>query len=184
MTRTGPSVAVAALGLALAGCAEDPGELDPETVNRLARTQGNAQGFSLSGEWTTTVEIVDCGECPPLFIVPELSMCSSLTDIFPDSGGPINTTTTVVQADGTLLVRALDLGGTGPLDADGSFIVGRVTDLTTQLSEGFVVVRVDGEIDVGDPFTTMTATLRQRVAGTVVDETIDCVQTFDIFAQR
>ncbi len=174
---------VALAGLALAGCADDPGELDPETVNRLSRTQGNAQGFGLSGEWTTTVEVIDCGDCPPLFIAPELSMCSSLTDIFPDSGGPITTSMTVVQSDGTLLLRALDLGGTGPLDADGSFVVGRVTDLTTALSQGFVVVRADGEIELGER-PTLSATLRQRVAGSVVDETIDCVQTFEIYAER
>jgi hypothetical protein len=175
---TRPFAWAALCGLLAVGCGEEAGDLDPDVVNRLARTQGNAVGFDLSGEYEIHVT-VDCGECPPVLFLPQLSMCTALGGVA-SAGADVVAIGTLVQSDGTLLINALDIGGTGPLDSDGLFAVGRVADLTTAISEGHVVLRVDGGFDLEAERPTFEATMRQRIEGKVGDLEADCLQTFDL----
>ena len=98
----------------------------------------------------------------------------------------------VVHTDGFVLLRYQDLSLTGPIDADGDFAAGGLFDMTTLVSEGDIVTRIDGEFGTNrDGDRGFEATLRHRLRGSAAVElgspdsmqSVDCTETFSVRAQ-
>ena len=174
--------------VALGGCKEEPGDLDPQVVHDLARQPGTALGLELTGDFDGELVVEDC-QCPELTSLEGLSLCQGAGPLAPDPGDSLFLAFEVVQTDGILLFRYSDLSLTGPIDEDGAFAVGGVFDMTTLFTTGKTVTRVDGEFDGPDEFTAL---IRNRLAGEVMpglgelteQQSIDCVETFTLDALR
>jgi hypothetical protein len=160
------------------GCADDPGALDREVVGELTVTAGNAVGFQRSGVYRADLEVVECTGCDAILDLGGQGMCSiGGASTFIDQ-------IEVLQTDGILLLEYRDLYSVGPLDADGMFAVGSVSDLSNALAELDVVLRIDGTFD-DDVDARFTGLVRQRTRGsTAAGELLDCHEAYEIVAER
>lgn len=168
-----------ALGLALAcACGEEPGELDPATVAALSITSGNAQGFERTGAYLATLSPVDCDGCSGLLELAAYSVC-------PITGNAERTVTlSVLQTGGVLLLGYENAAATGPIDADGAFAVGSVADISSPLTEGHVLLRIDGAFEPDAEPHAFDGLLRQRMLGRADGTEIDCTESLEISAYR
>jgi hypothetical protein len=174
-----PRVGLVPLAL-LVGCAEPYDALDPDVVNDLARTQGNALGYAYSGDYRVEFDETECGDCNVVG-VQFLGLMPCLEDPQAVDFGPLTTLVRVIHSDGVLRMHEMQVAGTGPVDADGSFAVGRVASLDAGLGEGTAVMRVDGRFDGDGAFE---ATMQQHIVGSFSDESYDCRRTFELTATR
>lgn len=151
----------AALALLLAACEREPGPLDVETLQALARHQGDAQGDAFAGDYLIVGERIGC-DCPT---VMNIDLCTVL-----GLGAPA-IPTQIFQQDGLLV---LDLAATvsyvGGVDQGGEFAVAAIIDASLVAASGEIHSRIDGEFaDSG-----FTGTLQNRLVGTYVGEDVDC----------
>lgn len=161
----------AALALLLAACEREPGPLDVETLQALARHQGDAVGEPFAGAYLILGERVGC-DCPT---VMNIDLCTVL-----GLGAPA-IPTQILQQDGLLV---LDLAGTvsyvGGVDQGGEFAVAAIIDASLIAASGEIRSRIDGEFtDAG-----FTGTLQNRLVGTYVREDVDCHATVALEAAR
>ena len=173
------------------GCKDDPGELDPDVVHDIARTPGDAVGLDLTGDYDAEVTPITC-DCPFIGPLAGLSLCQGSS---PGSTAPRETTffaLTVLQTDGLIVLRYEDLTLTGGLNADGSFSAGGIIDISTLLTSGDIITRIDGEFDDTAGIDQFEASIAHRLRGDVLalpdidNETssFDCVETFTLQATR
>lgn len=173
--------AVLASGLLCApGCGDEAGPLDRETVAALARTRGDAQGTSHTGNWAVRFEVTSC-TCPADTMV---CIDPALQEIL--TGYP-----RLIEGDGLLVVSAFDSGLfgatvvpaelSGPIDADGTFSVGSVGAGFGLLVELLTIARLDGSFDGDDAFTGVFA---QRIEGTLAEAKLDCTIELQYDATR
>lgn len=169
---------LAIVALALSGCAEDHGPLDPVTIAALARSRGDALGITHTGAWSVRFDVVTC-TCP---VSAMLCIDPALLDL-------ISAYAEVVEGDGFLTMSVdstepqLSFGAelSGAINADGSTSVGFVTNGLGLNAELLVVGRVDGEFDGPDAFTGF---YQQRAKGQFGEETVDCGIDLDVDAER
>lgn len=174
------------------GCKDEPGELDPDVVHDIARTPGDAMGLALTGDYDAEVTPITC-DCPFIGPLAGLSLCQNgsldSTDV------PAETTffaLSVLQTDGLIVLRYKDFTLTGGLNADGSFSAGGVIDISTLLTSGKIITRIDGEFDDTADIDQFDASIAHRLRGDVLplpdidNETssFDCVETFTVQATR
>ncbi len=172
--------AVLASGLLCApGCGDEAGPLDRETVAALARTQGDAQGTSHTGNWEVRFEVTSCS-CPANTMV---CIDPALQDVLAGYAR-------LIEGDGLLVVSASEsemfgLGPfaelSGPIDADGTFSVGSVGAGFGLLVELLTIARLDGSFDGDDAFTGVFA---QRIEGTLDETKLDCATELQLDATR
>lgn len=166
------------LALVLLGaCGAEPDPLDPEVIDDVAKSGGDAEGDARSGTYriaATTTRACDCQE------VQGIDLCdASLTQLGDGSS------VVLTQTDGYLLLEPANapvpLALTGSLDAAGAFDLGGLYDLSSVLGEGDLVTRLTGEFSGDDRFTAL---LRTRVSGTLDGESVDCRTEVDVTGER
>lgn len=167
-------------GALAAGCAEADDDLDSDVVNALAVTEGNALGFDRTGDYTASLTELECSGCVGLLELAPYSACA-LT-----AAGSIPATIAIsaLQTDGVLLLGYDGTATTGPLDADGAFAVGAVVDLSTPVSDGHAVMRIDGEFLPDAEPDRFDAEIRRRITGRAESNRIDCFERFALEAYK
>lgn len=186
----GGSVA-AVLALALTSCQETPGELDPQVVHDLSRQPGDGLDLDLTGTYSGQITIVECG-CPELDALTDRTLCNGIGGIVPEVGQTGFVSFEVVQTDGILMLRLETLSLTGPIYEDGEFSVGGLFDMTTAVSTGNIVSRIDGTFDVDSNRNDLEALAQVRLKGDAAfdidsmdDRTsLDCVERYEIVGSR
>jgi len=173
-----------ALGLACAllapGCAEEPGELDPEVVHALSRRPGDAVGLARSGFYDVDLTLVSC-DCPDYAGLEILTPCPDTA-----TGDAYFISVELIQADGLILIRMADESITGGLNVDGTFSTGGVFDLSSPLASIEYVTRLDGTFDPESFNGEFEATLLRHLEGDAVtgaDATrtnVDCGEHFEL----
>jgi hypothetical protein len=160
--------------LAATGCPEDPDPLDPEVLTELARSRGDAQGIEHTGVYQGTFEVLECG-CSELDVPFNPSLCASI-EAAEAIGLPRVAELELVQADGTVRLRALGLGDFfeeqasllpvfyGPLQADGRFSAAGVLEADALAVQGRVLGRIDGVIEPSDEVWSLVGEYQQRYA--------------------
>lgn len=166
------------VALALAGCGEENGPLDPTTIAALSRTRGDALGVTHTGIWAVRFEVVAC-TCP---VSADLCFDPALLNL-------ISAYAQVVEGDG-FLTMSVDSAETqlafgaelsGPINADGTASVGFVDNGFALNAELLVLGRMDGEFDGPDAFSGF---FQQRAKGQYGENTVDCGADLDIDAER
>lgn len=162
--------------LGLWGCSQsevDP--LDHDVVADLGSQQGDASGLDASGRYLVVFEEERC-DCDVGGIQALASLCRAIRrPSLLTQGTEMN----VVQAEGQvsllpeeaqfqtsveLQIREL----VGPLNADGTFSAGFVSDFVS-LSRGRVLLRADGDFEDLDTTTpTISGTLAYRIQGDIL----------------
>ena len=192
----GGSVVSSAAVLALAstistGCRETPGELDPQVVHDLSRQPGDSEDLDLTGTYSGQITIAECG-CPEIEALKERSLCNGIDGVNPEVGQSGFVSFEVVQTDGILMLRLDPLSLTGPIYEDGNFSVGGLFDMTTALSTGNIVSRMDGTFDLDSNRRDIEALAQVRFNGDAAfdiestdDRTsLDCVERYEIVGSR
>ena len=167
-------------GLLAAGCADEPGEFDPETVHALSRRPGDATGLERSGFYDVDMTLVTC-DCPDYAGLEILTPCPDAA-----AGDAYFISIELIQADGLILIRFADESITGGLNLDGTFSTGGVFDLSSPLASIEYVTRLDGAFDPESFTGRFDATLIRRLKGDAVTGTdatrtdIDCGEHFEL----
>jgi len=163
--------AMGALALAAPGCYDGYDPLAPEVLAEVMRSRGDAQGFERSGVYEGSVEPLDCG-CTDLDGGLTVSLCTALDDAA--AFGLANLQLELVQAEGSVRLRALGLGGFfeaqapllpvfyGPLHADGSMSAAGVIEADVLAVQGQVLARIDGTIERDGDEWHLVADYQQR----------------------
>lgn len=165
--------------LAGSGCAagEPSDPLDPALIRELSTAQGSASGSARAGAWRFGFTTAAC-DCPELALDGQsLALCELATL------RPLDAT--VSEFDGHLIVEfpaAVLSALTGPIDADGSFSVAGLHDVSTIAGPLELIGRLDGSVDGGDALATGDAA--QRLIGELSGEPIDCRWTGEFVAER
>lgn len=173
------------------GCAEDPGELDRDVVHDLSRQPGDANSLLLSGNYDAQLVPVECG-CPQSAVLEGLSLCQGTGLLSPMVGDTLFITFDVVQSGGLLLMRYYDRSVTGGIYESGDFALGGVFDMSSLVTSGEIVTRLDGTFDTTGTTDRFESMMRLRLHGeaavSLSDEddrmSIDCVETFELTARR
>jgi hypothetical protein len=165
-----------AVALAAGGCYDGFDPLDPEVLAEVARTRGDALGFERSGIYGGEIEVLDCGCYGALDASGfDVSLCIALENL-EMLGVPPMLDLEIVQADGTLRVRALRFGGFfdsqvqlvpvfyGPLHADGRMSAAGVLQADAITAQGQVLGRLDGTVELVDGEWAFVGEYRQRYA--------------------
>ncbi|HFE45267.1 MAG TPA: hypothetical protein ENJ18_07195 [Nannocystis exedens] len=155
---------VAAISLAHACSAAEEDPLSAESLQRVARAQGDAVGQEFAGDFILQGQRQDC-DCPELDVVDGFDLCgvlgveaSSLPAQASQHEGLI-----VVEISGTIAL----LGG---VDDDGSFAAASILDASVINVGGEILSFFEGAFD-DDGFT---GELTNRFVGTIMGEAIDC----------
>jgi len=196
--RGGPLAAGLTL-LCLGACQETPGELDPDVVHDLSRLPGDGDELDLGGTYSGQLTIVECG-CPKVGALEMRSLCNGMGEIVPEVGQSGFVLFDVVQTDGILMLRLEGLALTGPIYADGEFTVGGLFDMTTAITSGSIVTRLDGTFDLDTDRPEVEAVARVRLQGDAAidvepdaegggdpdaDRTsLDCLERYEITGSR
>jgi hypothetical protein len=169
-----------ALLTATGGCDDDPGPLHPDVVADIARTPGDAVGYDRTGAIQGLVEALDC-PCDPDPAFETLSLCS-LVDTA--GTGMLQGQLDASQTNGHMVVSLESFVVTGGVDQDGTIRLGAVTNLTSVITRGHVVTRVDGELtetETGD--YELDSIIEHRIVGELflstdpdVPRSVDCVE--------
>lgn len=165
-----PRVAVVGLAglvaglMAGGGCYDGFDPLDPEVLEEVVRTRGDALGVGHSGIYTGTFETLECG-CPPIdpqLDVPYGATLCGLIEWTNTAGVDDLLRVEIVQADGSVRVRAQDLTASpedqplllpvlyGPLGSDGQISAGGMLQANALIVQGEARARIDGTLD-GEP---------------------------------
>lgn len=163
------------------GCEDDPGDLDRDVVSDLSRDHGDALGTSRSGTYDVIIRSEMC-TCPD-FQTGDLEG-SSPCALLELTGGAVGGLVDVVETDGLLLMRVQGFSLTGPIDDDGGFVAGAVLDLTSPLGEGAEIVRADGNFEPRQATWAFAATLRRRLVGNLLEDSVDCTERFTLEGSR
>lgn len=169
-----PRLRLLACAALLAACDDpEPDALDPAVVDAVAKSEGDADGDARSGFYAlTTTESRTC-DCPEL---QGFDLCSVN---FAQIGG--GSASEFVQYDGYLLFSPdSETPMSGRVDDDGSFDLGGLGDLDTLFTAGEMVTRLTGEFS-GD---TLTAVLRTRFDGTILEEPVHCRTEVELAGTR
>lgn len=156
------------------GCYEGFDPLDPEVLAEVARTRGDAQGFDRSGIYVGRADVLECGCDGALTSLGGGgSLCQSLESLEMAGIDPV-LDMELVQADGTVRVRALAFGGLfesettllpsfyGPLHADGRLSAAGVLQADLVAAQGQVLGRVDGTLELVNGQWTLVGEYQQR----------------------
>ncbi len=169
----GPTPPLALL-LALAGAACSAGEDDPlsvESLQRVARAQGDAEGRDLAGNYAVRGEGLEC-DCPE---VDGLDLCGLLSIDAPVLSAEVS------HYDGLVV---LEISGTialvGGAWADGSFAVASILDAGVIGTGGEILSLVEGSF-ADDGFT---GAMVNRFVGVYAGEDIDCRGGSELTALR
>lgn len=186
----GGSLSIAAVfALALTGCQETPGELDPQVVHDLSRQPGDGLDLDLTGTYSGQITVAECG-CPEIAALEEMTICNTAID--PEIGSTGFVSFEVVQTDGILMLRLETLALTGPIYADGTFSAGGLFDATTPLTTANIVSRIDGTFDLDSNRTDVEALAQVRFRGDAAfdidamenQSAVDCVERYEIVGSR
>ncbi len=195
----GPKVSRAALfsiGLAsVATACESPqlDPLDPGVIGDVANDPGDAVGSSYSGSYNFEATSLDC-DCPlleaedfpgggePLGLEPgqQVDPCVEIDTFYGRSvsaGGTIELT----QSDGIEVWENWLPVMTGPVYADGDFVVAGYEDFSETFLNAQVVSRIDGRHLDASRFTGI---LRQRVIAELPGLSLDCRASHQVDAMR
>lgn len=185
-------IAAMVVATAASACAEPAGALDPDVVHDLSRTPGDAAGSDHSGVYEGQLIIESCG-CPNLGTLDGFSVCRGVAPFATMEGDRVFAAVYVVHTDGILLVEVDGIALTGGIDGDGTFSVGALFDMTTLVTSGDIVTRLDGDFDPADNFRAFEGRLQTRLHGDAaapgLDELgqrtrFDCVETLMLEARR
>jgi hypothetical protein len=150
-----------------AGCGDgsepiDP--LDPELVRELAVAQGSASGDAHAGSHELTLRLDSC-DCPSVeYEGQSIDLCTI---------GSVGTLAAELSEGSGVLAISTELGlFTGAIEANGSFVVAGITDLSTLVGPLEAVRRMDGNFsDAGDSAEGWAG---QRLIGELPNQSIDC----------
>ena len=159
---------IAAVILAVgAGCGDgsepiDP--LDPELIHELAVAQGSASGDAHTGSYELALMLDSC-DCPSVEYQGQsidLCMISGLETIAAELG----------EGSGALAISTEFGLFTGAIEANGSFVVAGINDLSTLVGPLESVHRMDGKFSTaGDSAEGWAG---QRLIGELANQSIDC----------
>ena len=154
------------LPLALVACvaacvAEDEDPLSLESLQRVARAQGDAEGQDLAGSYAVSGEALGC-DCPEL---EGLDLCGLLSIDAPVLPAAVS------HFDGLVVI---DISGTisliGGVWSDGRFAAASILDAGIIGTGGEVLSLVEGSFD-GEGFA---GEMVNRFSGAYLGEEIDC----------
>jgi hypothetical protein len=172
--RWATAAGAATLALAPAGCYEGFDPFDPEVLEAVMRSRGDAEGFERSGVYGGMIEVIDC-TCSEVDESFDVSLCSAL-DRAETLGLPLVVAIELVQADGAVRLQAqgLDEGYLerapllptyyGALWAEGRLQAATVLAADALLVQGQVLGRVDGTLVPTDDGWRLEAEYQQRYA--------------------
>lgn len=157
--------AVAAVLLTFgAGCESEPVDpLDPELIHELAIERGTASGDARSGSYDFALAVDTC-DCPTFDYQGQPFDLCQLREV-----GNIHAELT--ESDGALVMTSAFGLFTGAIEADGSFVVTGVEDLSTAAGPLEWLHRIDGQFSSDD---SAAGWLGQRLIGEVPGQRIDC----------
>ena len=171
--RVAITVAIATSQMACSGDEPEEDPLDPALLAEIAQQGGSASGNDYAGSWSFGFSQRDC-DCPSFEFAGEpLDLCGLV-------GGTLAVDAS--QSDGYFAVTFPDQNVlTGPIDADGHFILVGNRDLATAAGPLQQISRIDG--DFADASTGM-GDAAQRLVGSLADQQIDCRWTGALTAMR
>ncbi len=155
---------LATIWLVVACTAEDEDLLSAESLQRIARAQGDAQGQEFAGDFVLSGQRQGC-DCPELDVVDGLDLCGVLgvdAPLLPAQASQ-HEGLMVIEISGTIAL----LGG---VDRDGSFATASILDASVINVGGEILSLFEGAFDE-DGFTGQ---LTNRFVGTIMGEAIDC----------
>jgi hypothetical protein len=166
-------LAILAVG---AACESGSGPIDPldrELIQELAIAQGAAGGNARSGFYSIQLEPDEC-DCPSI----------ELDDQTIDPCVAANFNAELSEANGVLALSAVSVLGlmTGAIEADGSFVIAGIHDLSTAAGTLEALRRMDGQFATDDD--AAEGWVGQRLIGEIPGQTIDCRWTGTFVASR
>lgn len=166
---------VALLGACTAAPPADP--LDPDTVDDVAKAEGDADGDAHSGTYRLRAGGVAACDCPE---IQGIDLCGvDVTGLGDDA------VVLLTQSDGYLLLSPEVAPGTlalgGSIADDGAFDLAGIYDLASVFDDGSLTTRMTGEFTSPDRFT---AVVRTRIDGSFFGEAVDCRTELDVTGER
>lgn len=161
-SRASSLLLVSLLGCSDASSPDDP--LDPESIDELARGQGDATGDDRSGVWQFSYVAETC-DCPKFELDgASLDPCE-LADSLSDSHQ-------ILEGSGILAITT-QLGVlTGAIESNDSFVVASHHDISLALGPIDALTRLDGEFSAGN--TQAQGWAGQRLIGELAGDSVDC----------
>ncbi len=146
-------------------CASDEEEpLSAESLQRVARAQGDAEGQEFAGQFVLSGESLGC-DCPDMYVADDVDLCAVLevdTSILPAKAS---------QHEGLVVI---EIGGAialiGAVDSDGSFATASILDASVINIGGQILSLFTGAFD-DEGFTGQ---ITNRFVGSILGEAIDC----------
>lgn len=169
-----------ALTAALSCSQPEVDPLAPESVEEVAKDQGDATGTSRSGAYQFQLVGTPTCDCP---MTSEIALCSVDLTTLTIAGVAV----TLTQSDGFLSLTGISPGGggrvdlSGALEESGDFDLGGIYDLGNVLGDGSLYIRLTGRFTGPD---SLSATLLDRAEGSYRDQSIDCRTEGELLGQR
>lgn len=168
MRAPGRVVIVALLVGGLLACAEQPAGdwLDEAVLLELAAEQGSASGSSWSGSYALELGTTSC-DCPSVALEGETIELCSLVEL---ATGELE----LSHADGFVVAPFGEGMLSGPVEADGSFALASVQDVSTLLGPTKLLARIEGTLGLVEGGATLRGEAGQRLVGELAGDAIDC----------